>query len=49
MLKVGKVVKVVVQIAVGAAVGVAANDFAKKYVAEPLQKFADSKAEKAQK
>ena len=47
MLNVSKVVKVVVQVAVGAAVGVMANDFAKKYVAEPLQKFADSKAEKA--
>lgn len=47
MLNVGKVVKVIVQVAVGAAVGVMANDFAKKYVAEPLQKFADSKAEKA--
>ena len=47
MLKVGKVVKVAVQIAAGVAVGVMANDFAKKYVAEPLQKFADSKAEKA--
>ena len=47
MLKVGKVVKFVVQAAVGVAVGVAANDFAKKYVAEPLQKFVDSKAEKA--
>lgn len=47
MMVIGKVVKVVVQIAVGAAVGVAANDFAKKYVAEPLQKFVDSKAGKA--
>ena len=47
MLNIGKVVKFVVQTAVGIAVGVAANDFAKKYVAEPLQKFADSKAEKA--
>lgn len=42
-----KVVKVVVQVAVGAAVGVMASDFAKKYVEEPLKKFADSKAEKA--
>lgn len=49
MMNVGKVVKVVVQVAVGAAVGVMANDFAKKYVAQPLQKFADSVAEKAQK
>lgn len=46
MLNVGKVVKFVVQTVVGVAVGVAANDFAKKYVAEPLQKYADSKAEK---
>ena len=45
----GKVAKVVVQIAVGAAVGVMVNDFSKKYVGEPLQKFMDSKAEKAQK
>lgn len=43
----GKVVKVVVQVAVGAAVGVMANDFAKKYVEEPLKKFVDSKVGKA--
>lgn len=47
MLNVGKVVKAVVQVAVGVAVGVMANDFAKKYVAEPLQKFADAHAEKS--
>ena len=45
MLQVGKVGKVVVQIAVGAAMGVMVNDFAKKYVGEPLQKFMDSMAE----
>lgn len=44
-----KVAKVVVQVAVGAAVGVMVNDFSKKYVGEPLQKFMDSVAEKAQK
>lgn len=49
MLNVAKVAKVVVQIAVGAAVGTMANDFAKKYVGEPLQKFMDSVAEKSQK
>ena len=42
----GKVVKIVVQVAVGAAVGVMVNDFSKKYVGEPLQKFMDSVAEK---
>ena len=45
MLNVGKVTKVVVQIAVGAAVGVMASDFSKKYVGEPLQKFMDKMAE----
>lgn len=45
MLGVAKVGKVVVQIAVGAAMGVMVNDFAKKYVGEPLQKFMDSMAE----
>ena len=45
----GKVAKFVVQVAVGAAVGVMVNDFSKKYVGEPLQKFADSVAEKAHK
>ena len=45
MLNVGKVVKVVVQIAVGAAVGTMINDFSKKYVGEPIQKFMDSVAE----
>ena len=45
MLQVGKVAKFVVQIAVGAVVGVAMNDFSKKYVGEPLQKFMDSVAE----
>jgi hypothetical protein len=49
MLKVAKVAKVVVQIAVGAAVGVMASDFSKKYVGEPLQKFMDSVSEKSQK
>lgn len=44
---VGKVAKVVVQIAVGAAVGVMASDFSKKYVEAPLQKFVDSLAEKS--
>ncbi len=43
----GKVAKVVVQIAVGAAVGVMASDFSEKYVGKPLQKFMDSVAEKA--
>lgn len=47
MLGVAKVGKVVVQIAVGAAMGVMVNDFAKKYVGEPLQKFMDSLAEKS--
>lgn len=42
----GKVAKVVVQIAVGAAVGVMASDFSEKYVGKPLQKFMDSVAEK---
>lgn len=42
MLQVGKVGKVIVQIAVGAAVGTMAHDFAKKHVGEPLQKFMDS-------
>lgn len=46
MLKVGKVM---VQIAVGVAMGVMVNDFSKKYVGEPLQKFMDSVAEKAEK
>ena len=45
MLQVGKVAKVVVQIAVGAAMGVMVNDFSKKYVGEPLRKFMDSVAE----
>lgn len=45
MLPVDKVAKVVVQIAVGAAVGVMVNDFSKKYVGEPIQKFMDSMAE----
>lgn len=45
----GKVAKVVVQIAVGAAVGVMVNDFSKKYVGEPLQKYMDSLAEKVEK
>ena len=45
MLGAAKVGKVVVQIAVGAAMGVMVNDFAKKYVGEPLQKFMDSMAE----
>lgn len=45
MLQVGKVAKVVAQITVGAALGVMVNDFSKKYVGEPLQKFMDSKAE----
>lgn len=44
MLQVGKVAKVVVQIAVGAAVGVMVNDFSKKYVGVPLQKFMDEMA-----
>lgn len=46
MLKVGKVM---VQIAVGVAMGVMVNDFSKKYIGEPLQKFMDSVAEKAEK
>lgn len=41
------VVKLAVQIGVGIAVGVMAHDFTKKYVAKPLQKFADSVVEKA--
>ena len=45
MLNAGKVAKVVAQIAVGAAVGVMVNDFSKKYVGEPLQKFMDKMAE----
>lgn len=45
MLNVGKIAKVVVQIAVGTAMGVMVNDFSKKYVGEPLQKFMDSMAE----
>lgn len=45
MLPVAKVAKFVVQVAVGAAVGVAMNDFSKKYIGEPLQKFMDSVAE----
>ena len=49
MLQIGKVVKVVVQVAVGVAVGTMANDFSKKYVGEPLQKFMDSVNEKSQK
>ena len=49
MLQIGKVAKVVVQVAVGVAVGTMANDFSKKYVGEPLQKFMDSLAEKSQK
>lgn len=49
MLNVGKVAKVVVQVAVGAAMGIMVNDFSKKYVGEPLQKFMDSVAEKSQK
>lgn len=46
---VGKVAKIIVQVAVTAAVGVMVNDFSKKYVGEPLQKYMDSVAEKAQK
>lgn len=46
MLNVAKVGKCVVQIAVGLAMGVMVNDFSKKYVGEPLQKFMDSVAEK---
>lgn len=49
MLNVAKVGKCVVQIAVGLAVGVMVNDFSKKYVGEPLQKFMDSVNEKSQK
>lgn len=49
MLQVGKVAKIVVQVAVGAAMGIMVNDFSKKYVGEPLQKFMDSVAEKSQK
>lgn len=49
MLNVGKVAKVVVQVAVGTAMGIMVNDFSKKYVGEPLQKFMDSVAEKSQK
>lgn len=45
MLQVGKVAKVVAQVAVGAAMGVMVNDFSKKYVGKPLQKFMDSVAE----
>ena len=45
IMLVGKVAKIVVQVAVGAAVGVMVNDFSKKYVGEPLQKFMDSMAE----
>lgn len=45
MLPVAKVGKFVIQVAVGAVVGVAMNDFSKKYVGEPLQKFMDSIAE----
>ena len=45
MLIVGEVAKGVVQIAVGVAVGVMVNDFSKKYVGEPLQKFMDKMAE----
>jgi hypothetical protein len=49
VMLVGKVAKVIVQVAVGAAVGVMVNDFSKKYVGEPLQKFMDSVAEKVEK
>jgi hypothetical protein len=49
MLNVAKVAKVVVQVAVGTAMGIMVNDFSKKYVGEPLQKFMDSVAEKSQK
>jgi hypothetical protein len=45
MLNVAKVGKFAVQIAVGVAMGVMVNDFSKKYVGEPLQKFMDSVAE----
>lgn len=45
MLQVGKVGKIVVQVAVVAAIGTMVNDFSKKYVGEPLQKFMDSIAE----
>jgi uncharacterized membrane protein YqgA involved in biofilm formation len=45
MLQVGKVAKIVVQIAVGAVVGVAMNDFVDKHMNKPLQKFMDSMAE----
>ncbi len=45
MLNVAKVGKIVVQVAVGVAMGVMVNDFSKKYVGEPLQKFMDSVAE----
>ena len=44
IMLVGKVAKIVVQVAVGAAVGVMVNDFSKKYVSEQLQKFMDSVA-----
>jgi small basic protein len=42
-----KIVKVVIEIVVGVIVGIMVNDFTKKYVATPLQKFADSVAEKS--
>lgn len=45
MLDVGKVAKFGVQVAVGVAMGIMVNDFSKKYVGEPLQKFMDSMAE----
>lgn len=44
MLNVGKVAKVVVQVAVGAMVGVAMNEFVDKHMNKPLQKFMDSMA-----
>jgi hypothetical protein len=40
------VVVKVAQIAVGAFIGVAMNDAVHKYIAEPIQKKIDSKAEK---
>ena len=44
-----KVVKFIIQIAVGVAMGIMVNDFTKKYIAKPLQKFMDSLSEKSQK
>ena len=44
-----KFVKFIIQVTVGVAMGIMVNDFSKKYIGKPLQKFMDSVNEKSQK